>query len=111
GSGSATAAQCAGGVDINTVINYGAAAAAGTGIVLSSDGEILTNNRVIVSTGKPSTATVVGDDPTDDVAVLQLSGASGLTTATLADSSSVAVGNAVTAVGNAGGTGGTPSAA
>jgi S1-C subfamily serine protease len=108
-------------VDINTVINYGSAEAAGTGIVLSSDGEILTNNHVIdgatsikvtiVSTGKSYTATVVGDDPTDDVAVLQLSGASGLKTAKLGDSSSVAVGNTVTAVGNAGGTGGTPSAA
>ena len=56
--------------------------AAGTGIVLTSNGEILTNNHVIdgatsikvtvVSTGKTYTATVVGDDPTDDVAVLQL---------------------------------------
>ncbi len=119
--GSATAAQSVGVVDVNTVINYGAAEAAGTGIVLSSDGEILTNNHVIdgatsikvtiVSTGKSYTATVVGDDPTDDVAVLQLSGASALTTAKLGDSSSVAVGNNVTAVGNAGGTGGTPSAA
>ena len=121
GSGSATTAQSVGVVDINTVINYGAEEAAGTGIVLSSDGEILTNNHVIdgattikvtiVSTGKSYSATVVGDDPTDDVAVLQLSGASGLATAKLGDSSSVAVGNTVTAVGNAGGTGGTPSAA
>ena len=51
---------------------------------------------------------MVGDDPTDDVAVLQLTGASGLATAKLGDSSKVAVGNTVTAVGNAGGTGGTP---
>jgi S1-C subfamily serine protease len=121
GSGTATTAQSVGVVDINTVINYGAEEAAGTGIVLSTNGEILTNNHVIdgatsikvtiVSTGKSYTATVVGDDPTDDVAVLQLSGASGLATAKLGDSSSVAVGNTVTAVGNAGGTGGTPSAA
>jgi S1-C subfamily serine protease len=121
GSGTATSAQSVGVVDINTVINYGSAEAAGTGIVLTSNGEILTNNHVIdgatsikvtiVSTGKSYTATVVGDDPTDDVAVLQLSGASGLATAKLGDSSSVAVGNTVTAVGNAGGTGGTPSAA
>ncbi len=120
-AGQATSAQSVGVVDINTVIDYGAAEAAGTGIVLSSNGEILTNNHVIdgatsikvtiVRTGKTYTATVVGDDPTDDVAVLQLSGASGLSTAKLGDSSSVAVGNTVTAVGNAGGTGGTPSAA
>jgi S1-C subfamily serine protease len=53
---------------------------------------------------------VVGTDSADDVAVLQLAGASGLTTAKLA-TSTVAVGAAVTAVGNAGGTGGTPTAA
>jgi S1-C subfamily serine protease len=120
-SGQATAAESVGVVDINTVIDFGSAEAAGTGIVLTSNGEILTNNHVIdgatsikvtvVSTGKSYTATVVGDDPSDDVAVLQLSGASGLATAKLGDSSSVAVGNTVTAVGNAGGTGGTPSAA
>jgi S1-C subfamily serine protease len=65
----------------------------------------------IVATGKTFTAKVVGTDPTDDVAVLQLSGASGLATAKLGDSSKVAIGDAVTAVGNAGGKGGVPSAA
>ena len=54
---------------------------------------------------------MVGTDPTDDVAVIQLKDASGLATAKLGDSSKVAVGTAVTAVGNAGGTGGTPTAA
>jgi S1-C subfamily serine protease len=117
----ATAAQQIGIVDINTTINYGQAQAAGTGMVLTANGEILTNNHVvkgattisvtIVSSGKTFTAKVVGTDPTDDVAVLQLSGASGLTTAKLGDSSKVAIGDAVTAVGNAGGTGGVPSAA
>jgi S1-C subfamily serine protease len=118
-TGSATEAQQAGVVDINTVLDYGTAKAAGTGIILSSDGEILTNNHVIdsstsisvtvVSTGKTYTASVVGTDPTADVAVIKLQGASGLTTANLGDSSTVKVGDAVTAVGNAGGTGGTPS--
>jgi S1-C subfamily serine protease len=89
-------------------------------MVLTSSGEILTNNHVVdgatkitvtvVSTGTSYTARVVGTDPTDDVAVLQLTGASGLQTAHLS-SSAVATGAAVTAVGNAGGTGGTPSAA
>jgi S1-C subfamily serine protease len=120
-TGQATTAQQVGVVDINTVIDYGSEEAAGTGIVLTSNGEILTNNHVIdgstsitvtvVSTGKTYKATVVGDDPTDDVAVLQLTGASGLATAKLGDSSQVAVGNTVTAVGNAGGTGGVPSSA
>jgi S1-C subfamily serine protease len=54
---------------------------------------------------------VVGTSPTHDIAVLQLTGASGLTTANFGDSSSVKVGASVTGVGNAGGTGGTPSAA
>ncbi len=120
-TGQATAAQSVGVVDINTVLDYGSAEAAGTGMILTANGEILTNNHVVegatsisvtvVSTGKSYNATVVGTDPTDDVAVLQLSGASGLSTAKLGDSSSVQVGDSVTAVGNAGGTGGTPSAA
>jgi S1-C subfamily serine protease len=117
----ATAAQQVGVVNIDTILNYGAGKAAGTGIVLTSDGEILTNNHVIegstaitvtvVTTGKSYTATVVGTAPNDDVSVLKLKDASGLATAKLGDSDKVAVGDAVTAVGNAGGTGGTPTAA
>ena len=120
-TGPATAAQQVGVVNIDTILNYGAGKAAGTGIVLTSDGEILTNNHVIegstaitvtvVTTGKSYTATVVGTAPNDDVSVLQLQDASGLATAKLGDSDKVAVGDAVTAVGNAGGTGGTPTAA
>jgi S1-C subfamily serine protease len=89
--------------------------------VLTSNGEILTNNHVVegatsitvtvVSTGKTYTAKVVGTDPTADVAVIQLSNASGLKTASIATSAKVSVGDTVTAVGNAGGTGGTPSTA
>ena len=89
-------------------------------MILTSNGEVLTNNHVVngatkisvtvVSTGKTYTATVVGTDATDDVAVIQLQGASGLTTVKTADSANVAVGDKVTGVGNAGGTGGTPSA-
>ena len=116
GSGTtATAAQQVGIVDVNTVLKYQGAQAAGTGMILSSDGEVLTNNHVVdgatsisvtvVSTGKTYTATVVGTDPTDDVAVIQLQHASGLQTAKLGDSSKVSVGDAVTGVGNAGGTG------
>lgn len=124
GSGSvttATDAQEVGVVDINTVLDFGTGKAAGTGIVLTADGEILTNNHVvagatnisvtIVSTGKTYTARVVGTDATDDIAVLKLVGASGLTTAKLGTSTNVQVGDAVTAVGNAGGDGGDASAA
>ena len=120
-TGPATAAQQVGVVNITTTVNYGEGRAAGTGIVLSPDGEILTNNHVIenstaitvtvVSTGRSYPATVVGSAPADDVSVLQLQGASGLATAKLGDSAKVTVGDAVTAVGNAGGKGGTSTAA
>ena len=108
-------------VDINVKFNYQSSGGAGTGIVLTSDGEVLTNNHVIngatsisvtdVGNGKTYSATVVGYDPVHDMAVLQLENASGLQTASLADSSKVSVGDQVVAVGNAGGQGGTPSAA
>jgi S1-C subfamily serine protease len=57
----------------------------------------------VMSTGRTYTAKVVGTDARDDVAVLQLDGASGLSTVT-PDSDSVSVGDAVTAVGDANGT-------
>jgi S1-C subfamily serine protease len=107
-------------VDIDTTLGYNDEEAAGTGIVLTSNGEILTNNHVIdgatsisvtdVGNGKTYSATVVGYDTTQDVAVLQLNAASGLTTASI-DTSTVSVGETVVGIGNAGGTGGTPSAA
>jgi len=116
---SATTAQELGVVDIDTVLGYDGAQAAGTGLVLTSSGEILTNNHVVegstsitvtvVATGQSYHASVVGTDLTADVAVLQLGGASGLSTANLAGSA-VTVGDAVTGVGNAGGVGGTPAA-
>jgi len=91
----------------------------GTGMIVSSDGEILTNNHVIngatsikvtvVATQKTYTATVVGTDPTADVAVIQLANASGLKTVPLGDSDSVTVGQKVVATGNANGDGGDPS--
>lgn len=106
-------------VDIDIVDSYQAVEGAGTGMVLSSDGEVLTNNHVIEDATR-ITATDVGDhrtyqvkvvgyDPTQDVAVLQLTGAAHLHTVRLGDSSSVAVGDGVVAVGNAEGAGGTPS--
>jgi S1-C subfamily serine protease len=107
-------------VDIDTTLGYDNEEAAGTGIVLTSNGEILTNNHVIdgattisvtdVGNGKTYSASVVGYDTTKDVAVLQLHGASGLQTASI-DTSTVSVGETVVGIGNAGGTGGTPSAA
>jgi S1-C subfamily serine protease len=108
-------------VDIDTTLGYSSEQAAGTGIVLTKTGEILTNNHVIdgattisvtdVGNGKTYSASVVGYDRTKDIAVLQLHDASGLQTATIGNSSNAAVGGAVVGIGNAGGTGGTPSAA
>ena len=108
-------------VDIVSTLGDQGASAAGTGIVLTSDGTVLTNNHVIrgatsikvtdVGNGRTYTAKVVGYDASKDVAVIQLQNASGLTTANLGDSSSVQTGDSVTALGNAGGKGGTPSVA
>ncbi len=80
-------------VDINTTLGYQQEQAAGTGIVLSSGGIVLTNNHVIdgatsisvtdIGNHKTYTASVVGYDRTGDIAVLQLHNASGLQTANL----------------------------
>lgn len=106
-------------VDITSSLGHQNGGVAGTGIVLSSSGEVLTNNHVIsggasidvtdVGNGQTYPATVVGYDRSHDVAVLQLQNASGLQTASIGDSDSVAVGDAIAAIGNAGGRGGTPS--
>ncbi len=111
----ATTKQKVGVVTIVSTLGYQNAQGAGTGMVLSSDGEILTNNHVVngatsitvtvVSTGKSYRADVVGTDPTDDVAVVQLRNASGLKKAKLGDSGDVKVGDSIVGVGNAGGTG------
>lgn len=104
-------------VDINSETQNGSAA--GTGMILTSSGEVLTNNHVIsgatsitvtlTSNQRMYRATVLGADPTADVALLQLQGASGLPTVTVADSSTLSVGQAVIAIGNALGRGGAPS--
>src|ERR1022692_1873443 len=75
-------------VDITSNLHYQGGTAEATGMVISSSGLVLTNNHVIdnstglvaslVTSGRHYQATVVGYDPTDDVALLQLKGASGL---------------------------------
>ena len=102
-------------VVIDTTLGYQSSNAAGTGMVLTSSGEILTNNHVIdgatkikvvvPGTGRSYSAKVVGYDVKDDVALLKLSGASNLRTISVGSSSSLRVGQSVTAIGNAGGTG------
>jgi S1-C subfamily serine protease len=105
-------------VDVNTNLGYQNVAAAGTGMVLTPTGEVLTNNHVIrgsttvqvsvPATGRRYSATVIGYDVAADVAVLQLKNASGLETVTPGDSDKLVRGQSVTAVGNAGGAGGAP---
>jgi S1-C subfamily serine protease len=108
-------------VDVVSTLGYQHGSAAGTGMVLTSDGEVLTNNHVVagatsikvrdVGNGRTYTATVVGYSESNDVAVLQLSGASGLRTVQTGDSGTVEVGQKVVALGNADGKNGTPSVA
>ena len=116
--GAAVPAVDRGVVDVDTNLGYQNVAAAGTGMVLSSAGEILTNNHVIrgattihvtvPATNRSYAATVVGYDVSADVAVLKLRGASGLQTVALGNSGTLTRGQTVTAVGNAGGAGGAP---
>ncbi|BBX75758.1 serine protease PepA [Mycobacterium shinjukuense] len=105
-------------VNINTKLGYNNAVGAGTGIVIDPNGVVLTNNHVIsgatdisaysVGDGRTYGVDVVGYDRTQDVAVLQLRGATGLPTATIGGG--VAVGEPIVALGNTGGQGGTPRA-
>lgn len=105
-------------VDINTTLASarGSASAAGTGIILTSSGEVLTNNHVVegatslnvaIDGHGTHAAKVLGVDPTRDVALIQVQGVSGLPTAKLADSSSLRAGQSVAVLGNACGQGDT----
>jgi putative serine protease PepD len=89
----------------------------GTGMIITSDGEVITNNHVIElyteggSTGsitvteygqtKPLPATLIGYDQNKDVALLKITNASSLPTVTFGDSSKAVVGDSVVAIGNA----------
>ena len=106
-------------VDVDTVIapSKEAGAGAGTGMVVSPGGMVVTNNHVVqgadtVTVAVPGhgshSATVIGTDPSADIAVLKVSGTSGLPTVKFGDSSTVMVGLPVVAIGNALGLGGNP---
>ena len=81
----------------------------GSGFILNTEGDILTNNHVIenadeilvrLDNEKEYKATVVGRDPKTDIAVLHIEGATGLAAATLGDSDGLRVGEWVLAIGN-----------
>lgn len=105
---------------ISTEIEYGSGEAAGTGMVLTADGYVVTNHHVvegatrievtIPQTGATYEATYVGGDAQRDVAVLHLEGASDLTPVAI-DTDGLATGDEVVSVGDAGGDGGSFTAA
>ncbi len=86
--------------------------AEGSGVILDTTGRVLTNNHVVsgagdggqltvsLSDGRTYQASVVGTDPSTDLAVIAMKGAKDLTPATLGDSDAVQVGSNVMAVGN-----------
>jgi S1-C subfamily serine protease len=103
---------------VNTTLAGGRGEAAGTGMVVSPSGEILTNNHVIESSssvrvqiggkGRSYSADVLGYNVAEDVALLKINGVSGLDTIKTDDT--VTVGEPIVALGNAGGRGGDPDA-
>ena len=83
---------------------------AGSGVIISEDGLVLTNNHVVesadaiqvkTSDGKQHDASLIGSEPSRDIALVKMQGVSGLTPAVLADSSQLRVGDPVVAIGNA----------
>jgi putative serine protease PepD len=97
---------------VTVVVRGAGQEAEGSGIVLRSDGVIMTNNHVVaavgaaasitvqLSDGRTATATVVGTDPATDLALIKAQGVSGLEAATLGSSSSLQVGDTVLAIGS-----------
>ncbi len=109
-------------VDVTANLRYLQETAEGTGFVIdAAAGLVLTNNHVIdgatsvtvtpVTWGKSYPARVLGYDPADDVALLQVRGATGLKAVTIGTSGPVRVGAPVLAIGNEGGQGGSPTVA
>ena len=108
-------------VDVTATLGCQQLISAGTGMVLTPSGRVITNNHVIegatsvtitdVGNHRTYAAAVVGYDQGQDIAVLQLAAASGLKTVPLSTSSAVTAGEKVLALGNAQGQGGTPAAA
>jgi putative serine protease PepD len=98
-------------VQINVTTQQGEAI--GSGVILTADGRIMTNAHVVdgavgdvtvtLSDGTKYQASVVGANTKGDIAVIQAKNAKGLTPATLGDSSKLAVGDEVVAIGSPGG--------
>jgi S1-C subfamily serine protease len=107
-------------VDVVNTLAGGTGLAEGTGFIINSSGDILTNNHVIDGAqsvtvqidgaGPQLAATVLGYDPVDDVALIKINDISGLNlkVAPLGNSDNLTIGADVVAIGNAYGKGGTP---
>jgi putative serine protease PepD len=94
---------------VSISVQIPAGSGTGTGVVISSDGQILTNNHVVANGGEltvtfhdgsTADARVVGTDPVTDLAVIQAEDVSGLTPAELGSSSDLEVGQQVAAIGS-----------
>ncbi|MEW2511075.1 trypsin-like peptidase domain-containing protein [Streptomyces sp. NPDC046870] len=94
-------------VEINATLQNGSST--GSGVIITSNGEIVTNNHVVsgatsvkvrTSDGRSYTAEVVGTDSSKDLALIKLKGASGLKAAALGASGGVQVGDTVVAIGS-----------
>ncbi|MFC0547195.1 S1C family serine protease [Kutzneria chonburiensis] len=95
-----------------TVVEIKTQEGEGSGFIVSSDGEIITNNHVIASAvgggqievdfhnGTKAQAKIIGRDPTTDVAVIKAQNVSGLPTATLGSSNDLQIGQQVVAIGS-----------
>ena len=114
GAATKTTSFTQGVVLVTTNLAYENGSAAGTGIVLTKSGEILTNNHVIrgattikvtVPAGRTYTASVLGYDISDDIALIKVNGGGNLATATRGNSATLKIGAPTTAVGNANGGG------
>jgi len=97
---------------VTLYVSSGSNSGSGSGVVLTDDGYVLTNNHVVTLEGTGTgtvqvrtadgtlyDATVVGTDPSSDLAVVKLDGASDLTPATFANSDKVQVGDVAVAIG------------
>jgi putative serine protease PepD len=94
-----------------SVVSISAGQSIGSGVIMTADGAVLTNNHVIAgnrgntvtvtfSNGQRSNATIIGRDPASDLAVIRVNGASGLPPLPFGDSSKLRVGDGVLAVGS-----------
>ncbi|MFI5909540.1 S1C family serine protease [Dactylosporangium sp. NPDC051541] len=92
-----------------SVVDISTGEAEGSGVIMTADGQVITNNHVVAgatkltvtfSTGKTASASVVGTDPAGDIAVIKIQNVSGLTPAKFGDSDALRVGDTVLAVGS-----------